>query len=638
MPETRPCGAWTSSISSSSLTRGALVLAEACLDGDRVVWLERRPEEGGRQVVVATGSEPGAEDLSPPGVNVRTRVHEYGGGNFCLNDGVLRYIDFSDQLIHQGDRIFGEAGAHYADLALSPNGRQLLAVEETPQEGAEEVNRLVAIDLADNSRIPFAEGHDFVSFPRFAPDGRSVVYTTWSHPHMPWDETQLWRLDWQDGRPAGAPLLLAGRGGESITQPRFSPGGKLSFVSDRTGWWNLYQIDLKGGDAAARAICPLEAEFAGPQWVFGLSSYDYIDEQTILCAYGVGGDQKLARLDIATGRLDDIALAYSGFAYLHVAQGCACFLAASPTRAPEIVLLDLENDQPEVLRRSSETPPDRRSVSLPETISFASRDGRTAHAFYYAPCNPDYRARDGERPPLLVKSHGGPTSSTSASLNLAVQFWTSRGFAVVDVNYGGSTGYGRAYRDALMGSWGIVDVEDCVAAAEYLADRGSVDRERMAISGGSAGGYTTLAALTFHDVFRAGASHYGIGDLESLAEDTHKFESHYLDGIVAPYPEGRAIYRERSPLRHADRLSCPVVFFQGLEDRVVPPNQAETMVETLASRGIAHAYVPFEGEQHGFRRAENIQTALDGELYFYSRIFGFEVEKQPAAVKIVGLD
>jgi dipeptidyl aminopeptidase/acylaminoacyl peptidase len=637
MPITRPYGAWSSPITSESITRGALVLGQPTLDGERVVWLERRPDEGGRQVVVAAGPGGRVEDLSPADANVRTRVHEYGGGDFCIGDGALHYVDFADQLIHGTEGVLGSPGSRYADLERSPDGRQLLAVEETPHEDREESNRLVAINLDGGKITPFAEGHDFVSFPRFAPDGRSLVYTSWSHPHMPWDETQLWLQPWSEGRPVGSARLLAGQGGESILQPRFSPDGKLTFISDRSGWWNLHQLDLTRGDAEARALCPVEAEFSGGQWIFGLSNYDFIDETTILCAYGVGGEQRLARLDVASGRLDVIPLSYSVFASVHAEAERACFIAASPSRAPEVVLLDLASDSPRVLRAASDHESDSRYVSLPETISFASQNGRTAHAFYYAPCNPDFEAPEHERPPLLVKSHGGPTSSTSASLNLGIQYWTSRGFAVVDVNYGGSTGYGRAYRELLKQSWGIVDVEDCVAAAESLAARGVVDRERMAISGGSAGGYTTLAALTFHDVFRAGASHYGIGNLESLAEDTHKFESRYLDSIVAPWPEGKAIYRERSPLFHSERLSCPVIFFQGLEDRVVPPNQAEEMVTALARRGIPHAHVTFEGEQHGFRKSENIQTALDGELYFYSRIFGFEVEKRPTAVKIVGL-
>lgn len=634
MPEIRPYGAWSSPLTSQSITRGALVLGQPWLDGDRVVWLERRPEEGGRQVVVAAGPEGRAVDLSPAPANVRTRVHEYGGGDFCIADGALHYVDFADQRIHGPTGVLGVEGAHYADLSRSPDGHQLLAVEEVPRDGAEEINRLVVIDLRAGALTPFAEGHDFVSFPRFAPDGASVTYTTWSHPHMPWDETRLWIQDWVAGRPGGAPRLVAGRRDESIMQPRFSPAGRLTFISDRSGWWNLYQV---ADDGEIRALCPIAAEFGGGQWVFGLSNYDFIDEDTILCAYGVGGAQSLARLDVATGNLREIKLPYTGFEYVHAAGSHACFLAASATCAPEVVRLDLSSDLPQVLRRSSDHELDASYVSVPETISFESRNGRTAHAFFYAPHNADFVGPEGDLPPLLVKSHGGPTASTSPTLNPRIQYWTSRGFAVVDVNYGGSTGYGRAYRDALRGKWGIVDVEDCVAAAESLAERGLVDREKMAISGGSAGGYTTLAALTFHDVFRAGASHYGIGDLASLAGDTHKFESRYLDSIVAPWPEGEAIYRERSPLHHADQLSCPVIFFQGLEDRVVPPNQAEAMVDALAKRGIPHAYVAFEGEQHGFRKAENIQTSLDGELYFYSRIFGFDVTERPDAVKIVGM-
>ncbi len=628
----KPYGSWPSPITSARVVAGARRLSLPRLDGERVAWLEGRPEEGGRQVVMAAVPGQAPEELSPADVNVRSRVHEYGGGDYLLRDGRLYYVDFASQRLFGPEGAISEPGPRHADMALSPDGRWLVAVEERPRDGAEPENRIVALPAAGGSPQVVASGHDFVSSPRFSPDGSRLAFTAWSHPDMPWDASALYVVAWGRDGPSGDPRRVAGGAGESVQTPRFAPDGRLTFVSDRSGWWNLHQER----DGGVHALCPMEAEFGRPEWVFGLCGYDFVDDATILCRYGRGGVDRLARLDVASGRLDDLALPYEWFDGVQVADGRAVFLAGSPVRAPEVVCLDLADDSTRTLRHSGPADLDPAVFSRPQPIEFASADGRTAHAFYYPPSNPGVRAPESERPPLLVKSHGGPTGAAHPVLDLRIQYWTSRGFAVVDVNYAGSTGYGRAYRERLRGQWGVADVEDCVAAARDLAGRGWVDGERMAISGGSAGGFTTLCALTFHDVFGAGASHYGIGDLEALARDTHKFESRYLDGLVAPYPEGKAVYEARSPLRATERLSCPVIFFQGLEDEVVPPNQAEAMVAALASRGIPHAYVPFEGEQHGFRRAENIVTALDGELFFYASVFGFEVDVAPEAVRIVG--
>jgi dipeptidyl aminopeptidase/acylaminoacyl peptidase len=503
-------------------------------------------------------------------------------------------------------------------------------VEEEPRPGGEPANRLVALALGSGERRVVEDGFDFVSFPRFAPDGRALAYTAWRHPDMPWDATELRLLGWRPEGPADAPRSVAGGAGESIFQPGFSPGGRLTFVSDRSGWWNLEQ--LRGGERLA--LCPRAAEFGLAQWVFGLSTWDFVDERTVLCAFGAPGAQRLARLDLESGALREIALPYGELHGLRVEGRSACFLGASPSRPLAVCRLDLEGGRVEELRSSFTLELEDGLVAEAEAIEFASADGRRARAFAYAPRHPRFAAPPGERPPLLVKSHGGPTSSTTSSLRLAIQYWTSRGFAVVDVNYGGSTGYGRDYRNLLRGAWGVVDVEDCVAAARHLAGAGLADPRRLCISGGSAGGFTTLCALTFHDLFAAGASHYGVGDLEALARDTHKFESRYLDRLVGPYPERRDLYRARSPVHHVDRLARPVAFFQGLDDRVVPPSQAEALVAALAARGIPHAYVAFPGEQHGFRRAENIRTALDGELFFYAQVFGFDVEPKPEAVRL----
>jgi len=639
----RPFGSWPSPIGAGRIASASLRLGQTQLHRGDVYWIEGRPAEGGRQVVVRASAKGGApEDVSPAGVNVRTRVHEYGGGDYTVDRGRLFFVDFADQRIHVCEAgrsvALSPAGPRYADLVVTPDGRWLLAVEETPRAESEPENRLVAFVLpeagvpdAPVAPQPISAGHDFYSSPAVSPRGDAIAWLAWDHPAMPWDGTTLSVQAWSQGGPAGAPRVVAGGATESIVQPRFSPGGVLTFVSDRSGWWNLHQ---HRGDAVA-ALRPMPAEFAGPQWVFGQSRYAFVSEREILCAHGVGGWARLGRLSTETGALEDLTLPYCAFDGVRVEGDTACFVAGAPDAPAEVVALDLGARRPVTLRRGSELDVDPAVVVRPEAITFASADGRRAHAHLYVPARADVHAPAGERPPLLVKSHGGPTSAASPALDWRVQYWVSRGIAVVDVDYGGSSGYGRAYRELLRGQWGIVDVDDCVHAALHLAAADRVDRARLAISGGSAGGYTTLCALTFRDAFGAGASHYGIGDLEALVRDTHKFESRYMDGLVGPYPEARDVYVARSPIHFPERLSCPVIFFQGLEDRIVPPNQAESMVAALAERAIPHAYVPFAGEQHGFRRAENIRAALEGELYFYGRIFGFETDAPPGPVRIV---
>jgi dipeptidyl aminopeptidase/acylaminoacyl peptidase len=645
-----PHGSWRSEIDAARIATSAVRLSQPRIHSGSVFWLEGRPREGGRQVVVsralpgrgAAGSA--AREVTPAQANVRTRVHEYGGGDYAVAGNRTVYVDFTDQRAFRSDGgevapLSPSVGPRYADFAIRPGGDWLLAVEERPREGREPENRLVAFRLPEpgasagpTDPIVVASGHDFYSFPCWAPDGRRIAYTAWDHPNMPWDGTLLSVRDWSGDGPAGSERRVAGGPTESIFQPAFSPGGILTFVSDRSGWWNLHEVC----DSGIRSLCPREEEFAGPQWVLGLSSYAFEADGQVLCVHGRGGRDRLGRLDTVTGALEEIDLPYSSFAGLRVADGHACFIGGRPDRAAVVAVMDLESGRVEELAHGSDERFDPDLFSAPEPIEFASEGGRKAHAFYYAPRNPGVGGPEGELPPLLVKSHGGPTSAAGSTLDLRIQYWTSRGFAVVDVNYGGSTGYGRAYRELLRGQWGVVDVEDCAHAARGLVAQGRVDAHRLAISGGSAGGYTTLCALTFTDVFHVGASHYGIGDLEALVRDTHKFESRYTDGLVGPYPEAKALYIQRSPIHFPDRLSCPVIFFQGLEDRIVPPNQAESMVAALAERGIRHAYVPFEGEQHGFRKAENIARALEGELYFYSQILGFDVDVPPTGVEIVG--
>ena len=636
--EIRPHGSWPSPISAEWLTAGSLRLSQPRLSGGALFWLEGRPREGGRQVVMRA-ERGAARELTPEGASIRTRVHEYGGGDYAVGAGRLVFSRDEDRRVYVmpaagGDvRALTDGSAWYADFAISPDGRWVVAVEERAREGAEPTNRLVAISLEGADRHDVASGFDFVSFPRFSRDGRQLAFTAWNHPDMPWDSTALWQVEWTRRGP-GTSRRVAGGDGESIFQPEFSPAGRLTFVGDRSGWWNLEQLHAGG----RRSLCPRSAEFGRPQWVFGLSTYGFLDEQTLICVVGEAGRSRLARLSLASGALDDLGLDFDAYDGIHVEGRRVALIGASPTRAPTVGILDLRDGCFRAHREGFPLELEDSWVARGETLSFATRDGEEAHAFLYRPSSPSCAGAPGSRPPLLVKSHGGPTAATTTALDLAIQFWTSRGLAVLDVNYRGSTGYGRAYRDRLRGAWGIVDVGDCIDAARFAADAGLVDPERLAIRGGSAGGYTTLCALTFHDVFHAGASHYGIGDLEALARDTHKFEARYLDGLIGPYPERRDLYVARSPIHHAELLSCPVIFFQGLEDRVVPPAQSEAMAAALARRGIPYAYVGFPGEQHGFRRAESQRTALEGELYFYARVLGFPVEGAPPGVEIVGLE
>ncbi len=648
-PLSHPYGNWPSPIQAEQLAQAALRISQPRIEGSAVYWLEGRPTEGGRQQVMCVRDAFGDAasipvECSPGSVNVRTLVHEYGGGDYQVAGGRLFCVDFSDQRIYgfESGRSapISPPGGRYADFVVTPDGAWLIAVEERAREGQEPENRLVAFALPEaglptrtHAPLVIAQGHDFYSFPAISPDGAQLAFTAWSHPNMPWDGTTLFAQAWGKEGPRGSARAVAGGAKESIFQPTFSPAGKLTFVSDRSGWWNLYQLSANG----VVSLCTRAEEFAGPQWVFGLSRYAFVSEQEILCVHGVGGHSRLGRLDLGSGGLVDISLPYTSFEGLRVERGRACFVGAGSARPSAVVALDLAGGGCRELQLGSVLEFDSACLVAPQALEFESAGGRRSHAWLYVPqAGPGTDAARGERPPLLVKSHGGPTAAASAALDLRIQYWVSRGIAVVDVDYGGSTGYGRSYRELLRGQWGVVDVEDCVQAARVLASDGIVDAERLAISGGSAGGYTTLCALTFHDTFRAGASHYGIGDLEALARDTHKFEARYTDGLVGPYPEARELYRARSPIHFPERLNCPVAFFQGLEDKIVPPQQAEAMVEALARRGIAHAYVPFEGEQHGFRQAENIRMALEGELYFYGQIFGFETDASAGRMSIVG--
>jgi len=639
-PTLAPYGSWRSPITTDLIISETIGLGGILLDGEDIYWLEMRPAEKGRYVLVRSKSGSEAEEVLPSDTNVRTRVHEYGGAAYAVHEETVVYCNFADQTMYvqrpgEAPAALTPDGQRYADMVFDVGRERVICVrEDHTNPDVEAVNTLAAVDLASGGEgTVLTSGYDFYASPAISPDGTRLAWLAWNHPDMPWTNTELWVADIAADGSLTNTRHVAGGVEESIFQPSWSPDGVLTFVSDRSNWWNLYRWDGE----TSEAVFPMDAEFGRPQWSFGNPTYGYASEKEIVCAYTQNGAWQLGAIDVAAGTLTTYDLPYSDFNFVEVTPSTVVFLAGSPTEAGSIVAMDLDSMDLDTLRWSSTVRVDPGYLSMPESIEFPSRHGASAYAIYYAPHNQDYAAPEGDLPPLLVMSHGGPTGATSSSFSLNIQFWTSRGIAVVDVNYGGSTGYGREYRMRLDGTWGIVDIDDCVDAARSLVARGLADGDGLLIRGGSAGGYTTLAALTFEDVFKAGASYFGVSDLGALATETHKFESRYLDNLIGPYPERQDLYEERSPLFHTEELSCPVIFFQGLEDKIVLPNQAELMVDALRTKGVPVAYVPFEGEQHGFRQAKNIKRSLDGELYFYSKVLGFELAEPVEPVEIENL-
>ena len=628
-----PCGSWRSTIAVEAVVAGSVRLAEARWDGDDLLWLEGRPADGGRATLVRLRPGGKAEDVSPPGVNVRTRVHEYGGAAFLAAGDVLVVSDFaSGRLLRVGpDRaaspITPEGPFRFADLELDARRGRLLAVREDHSGPGEAVNTLVAIPIDGSAATDpgavrvLVEGSDFVSSPRLSPDGSRLAWLRWDHPNMPWDGTEcvVASLD-ATGRP-GAVAVVAGDRATWTCQPRWAADGSLVVASEPGDWIGLHRWD---GASLAPLTAGIEAEFAGPDWVFGLSSHGVAGDGTIVAVGRSAGRDTLWRID-PSGTRPPVALdlPFTSISDVAVHGSDVAAIAAAPTMFRSLVRVDLGNGAWTVVRASSGLVLDPAAVSVGEAVEFPTTGGRTAYGILYRPTNPAFRPPEGERPPLVVTSHGGPTSGAFTGLQLSLQVLTSRGLAVLDVDYGGSTGYGKAYRKRLEGEWGIVDVDDCVAGAQEMARRGEVDGGRLAIEGGSASGFTTLATLAFRDVFRAGVSYFGIGNLEAFVVETHKFESRYLERLVAPYPADRDVYLARSPIHHPDGFSCPVLVLQGLDDHVVPPSEAERIVAALAAKGIPHVYLAFEGEDHGFRQAANIVRSLQAELAFYGGVFGF---------------
>ena len=642
-PTISPYGSWKSPITSDLIVEGSVGLGQTQFDGDDIYWIELRPKEGGRNVLVKRSADGACVVVTPPPFNTRTRVHEYGGGEAIVSNGTVYFSNFSDQRLYRQqpskgpEPLTGIGDVRYADGTLDhARGRIIYVREDHRNPDAEAVTSIVSVGLepSDDFGSALIEGNDFYSSPRLSPDGNQLAWLTWNHPNMPWDGCELWVGEFGEDGKLASTRWVAGGTAESIFQPEWSLDGVLYFASDRSGWWNLERISPDGG---IENVHQTKGELGMAQWMFGMSSYSFASAEQIICSHIEHGISTLGTLDLTTGKFTAIDCPYTDIQYLRAANGVAVFRGGSPTDVTSVVKLDLSTGRFETLRRSNDLETYPQYFSVPRAIEFPTEGGLAAHGFFYPPQNPDYRAPENAKPPLIVKSHGGPTASASTALSLSVQYWTSRGFAVLDVNYGGSSGYGRQYRERLNKKWGLVDVDDCVNGARYLAERGEVDPYRLIITGGSAGGYTTLSALTFRNVFKAGASYFGISDLESMARDTHKYESQYLTGLLGPYPERKDIYFDRSPINFPEKLSCPVIFFQGLEDKVVPPNQAEKMVAAMRAKGIPVSYVAFPGEQHGFRQAKNIKRALDGELYFYSRIFGFALAEPVEPVEIENL-
>ena len=639
-----PYGSWKSPITADLLASTYVALEDLRLEGDDVYWNELRPADKGRNVIVRRQPDGTMVDVTPEGYSARTRVHEYGGGCYLVQNGTVYFSNYTDQRLYRQDPgkdprpITPAVDLRYVDGVFDRKRNRIISVREdhTVKTG-QAVTNIVSLDPEKETEGQvLVSGNNFYSTPRLSPDGSKLAWLTWNHPNMPWDGTELWTAEVKHDGSLGQAEKIAGGLEESIYQPEWSADGELYFVSDRTGWWNLYRLH----DGEIDPLCPMEAEFGLPQWGFGSHTYVFESPHRIICAYTQDGRWNLATLDPDYKQLEQIETPIDQLVWGNLAakNGQVFLIGGSAIEPSSVVQIDLPSQKTRILHRSREITVDKEYISAPDAIEFLTENGQTSFAWFYPPTNPDYEAPANENPPLLVVSHGGPTSNSPAILRYEVQYWTSRGIGVVDVNYGGSTGYGRDYRQRLNGQWGIVDVQDCVNATKHLGSEGQADPQRLAIRGGSAGGYTTLCALAFTNAFKAGASYFGVSDLELLAKDTHKFESRYLDKLVGPYPERLDLYRARSPLYHVDGISSALILFQGLEDKVVPPNQAEKIFEAVKAKGLPVAYIAYQWEQHGFRRAENIKRSYEAELYFYSKIFGFDLAENIEPVTIENLD
>ena len=630
MAKVAPYGSWASPFTAAGVSASGRSLSEPKIVGDCIYWLDRRPQERGRVALMRWQPDTQVVEVTQPDANIGTSVHEYGGGSYAVSDQCIYVSSHADHQLYRIEdgvphQITDLKHCRFADFVIDPDTNWIYSVLEDHRGQGEAQNKLVRIEPGDHPKATsynvIASGKDFYASLRL--HHRQLTWLVWNHPNMPWDSTELWQGQLDDAGRLVASKQLAGDAQVSLFQPEYSPSGELFVVSDQSNWWNLYRVEAKA--AALHPLFPHEAEFGQPQWQFGMRTYAVIGDDDLIATCRTAQGIELWR--IKNGHSQKLSHHFAAISHIQADAYQAVFIGAFYDRSPALMRLQLSDHSfHEIATTATEASSLKPYVSSPEPLTFAVSSAlpkRQVHAFYYPPKNPDFCAPK-EQPPLLVMSHGGPTAAATIGYNPKIQFWTSRGFAVVDVDYSGSTGYGRTYRNRLKGYWGILDREDCAAAADYLVARGDVDPQRLCIRGSSAGGFTTLSALTFLDTFKVGASYYGIGDLEALAKDTHKFESRYLDGLVGPYPAAKEIYLARSPIRHSDQLSCPVIFFQGMEDAVVPPAQAEAMVAALKKRGIPTAILRFEGEGHGFVQGHHVTQALLSELAFYGEALGFK--------------
>lgn len=629
MQKTQSYGSWQSPISAEMVGQGTLSFSEVTLQNGIVYWLEGRPAEQGRVALMSWDSRKGEQELLPKDYSVRSRVHEYGGGALLIGQHSIYFVNASDQQIYSLTKdtlvikkISSQPDTRFADGCIDPITGSLFFVMEEHKETVN--NSIVTIDPTTGNWEPVAHGNDFYAAPRVSPDGKTLSYITWNHPNLPWDSTQLWTVDLQ----TNTQQLIAGNNNESITDPKWAPDGLLYYISDKTNWWNIYQAQT------ARNVWPIDAECTLPPWFLGRSLYGF-SGHGIVVVYIKKGISNFAL--ITPQKVTAIDLPYPNVKWLAVEDNKIAFIAGCPTLPYSIIEYNLDTEQSRIIKSVSTLPVDASFFSIPQVIEFPCADNRTAHGFYYPPCNPEFNAPAGELPPLIVRSHGGPTAQTALLLSLEILYWTSRGFAIMDVNYGGSTGYGRAYRESLYGQWGIIDVADCAHAALYCVAHGLADKNRLIIEGASAGGFTTLASLSSDTIFKAGVNYYGVSDLERLTLETHKFQSHYLDHLIGPYPAQRDLYLARSPINHADEIKSPLIIFQGDKDTIVPQNQSEMMYASLVKRNIPCAYIVYEGEGHGFGKSKNITRTIEAQLYFFSKIFNFVLSENIEPVLIMNL-
>lgn len=641
----REYGSWPSPISAADAVASARFLSGLQLDGDQLYVLENRPSERGRAVVVHVREDGSARDVTPENFNVRTRVHEYGGGAFTIANGVIYFSNFSDNRLYaQRDGgapqpITRPGPYRYADCVVDKRRSILICVREDHSGGPDPkkvINALIEtpLDGVKDARVLWS-GSDFVAAPRLAPDGRRLAFIAWNHPNMPWDATSLRLADLaHDGRFKRVRTVVAENASEAVMQPHWTRDGRLMFLTDRSGWWNLHRMDSSG--TASRAIAPVHAEIGKPAWGFGGRLYTTLPSGGVAAVLTRQASDSVAVIDSSAGRQwRELTNAYASAGALHSRRGRLVFLGTGRKSPGGLVELDPVSGQARLLYRPRGEEPAEQYVSGAQSIEFPGADGKPAYAWFYPPANPDYRGPDGSRPPVIVLAHGGPTAHSAPWYSRSRNYWTSRGLAVLDVNYSGSSGFGTAYRKRLNGRWGELDVQDVVAAARAVGERGLADPKRMVVSGGSAGGFVVLAGLAFYpDTFAAGINSFGVSDLSALAKETHKFESRYLDTLVGPLPQSASIYAARSPLNAIERVRVPLLTLQGQEDKIVPPSQSETIVSALRSKGRPVAYVLFPGEGHGFRNSDALVRSLENQQSFLGQALGFTPADSVPQVKI----